>query len=55
MENFNNLRYGTYEDSLEFKYNQLVCDIGGKQFKSSIINVGNRDLKAFIDASNAVY
>jgi hypothetical protein len=30
---FNNLKFGSYEDTIEVKYSQIVIDISGKKFK----------------------
>jgi hypothetical protein len=30
---FNNLKFGSYEDSIELKYSQIVIDISGKKYK----------------------
>jgi hypothetical protein len=30
---FNNLKFGSYEDSIELKYSQIIVDISGKKFK----------------------
>jgi hypothetical protein len=46
----NNLKFASYEDSLEVKYSQIRINISGVDYKASIIPTTGRGLKSFVDA-----